>query len=266
LLPQAQIKRLKSLPHKKYRQQEGEILLEGYRLIQQALIAKADISQIWMTKDYIKSRSGIELKQILAEKNIAMEIASEKSIQRVCDSQNSQGVIAVMPLPKYKPIKEIPSHSLYLDDIADPGNMGTLLRTAVWFGIDSVFLSPHSVDPLHSKVLRSAMGAHFHFQNLITISPDDLFEKYTNTDYAILGSDMNGESLQDLQIDIEKRWILILGNEAHGIHNSLQSYITHSISIPGYSRGMDSLNVAVAGGILLYNLTASTRLLQTEKK
>ena len=266
MLSQSQIKRLKSLHQKKYRQQEEEILLEGHRLILQALIAEADIKQAWMTENYAKSTLGKELTQILTEKNILFETVFQKSIVRVCDSQNNQGIIAVMSLPEYKALKDIPRQSLYFDNISDPGNMGTLLRTAVWFGIDSVFLSPDCVDPLNSKVLRSAMGAHFHFQNLITISPDDLFEKYTNTDYAILGSDMNGESLQDLQIDIEKRWILILGNEAHGIHNSLQSYITHSISIPGYSRGMDSLNVAVAGGILLYNLTASIRLLQTEKK
>ena len=75
-----------------------------------------------------------------------------------------------------------------------------------------------------------------------------------NAGYAILGSDTRGESLNNLQIDLEKGWILILGNEAHGMHDSLRSYITQSISIPGFG-DLDSLNVAVAGGILLHNLT-----------
>jgi len=265
LLSQAQIKRLKSLHQKKYRQQKEEILLEGHRLIQQALIAEVDIKMVWMTENYAESILGRELKQMLTEKNIVMEMATEKSIQRVCDSQNSQGIIAVMSWPEYKPFQNFPRQSLYFDNIADPGNMGTLLRTAAWFGISSVFLSPGCVDPLNSKVLRSAMGAHFHLSTLMIISPDDLFEKYTNAGYAILGSDIGGESLQNLQIDFDKGWILILGSEAHGMCDSLRSYITHRVSIPGYG-DMESLNVAVACGILLHNLASSTRLLQTDKK
>ena len=251
---QSKIKHLKSLHQKKYRHQAGEILLEGHRLIHQALLTKMVLIKVWMTEDYAKSRLGKKLKQMLRDNNITMETSSEKSIQRVCDSQNSQGVIALMPLPQYGELQDIPKQSLYLDNIADPGNMGTLLRTAAWFGIDSVFLSARCVDPLNSKVLRSAMGAHFYFNNLITISHNKLFEKFMSSDYAILGADMSGESLQHLKIDLEKGWILVLGSEAHGISDSLRSYITHRISIPGFG-GMDSLNVAVAGGILLHWLT-----------
>ena len=265
MLSQSQIKRLKSLHQIKYRKQEGEILLEGYRLILQALMAEVDIKKVWMTEEYSESKLGRELQQMLTKKNVALEMSSDKSIQRVCDSQNSQGVIAVMPLLEYEPLQGIPSGSLYLDDISDPGNMGTLLRTATWFGIDSVYLSPNCVDPFNSKVVRAAMGAHFYLQNLKTISHDELFNQYTNANIAILGSDINGESLQNMQIELDKGWILILGNEAHGMSEELRSYITHSISIPGFG-GIESLNVAVAGGILLYSLTASTRLLQTEKK
>jgi len=254
LLSQAQSKHLKCLHQKKYRQNKGEILLEGHRLIQQALTAEANIQKTWMTEDYAESTSGKELKKVLADKHIVMEKVSEKSIQKICDSQNSQGVIAVMPHPKFEPMNNIPRCSLYLDDISDPGNLGTLLRTAVWFGIDFVFLSEDCVDPLNSKVLRSAMGAHFHLQGIMTISPEDLFNKFMNADYAVLGSDMNGESLENLHIDLDKGWILILSSEAHGMSTSLRSYITHNISIPGFG-GMESLNVAVAGGILLHSLT-----------
>ena len=264
MLTQSQIKRFKSLHQKKYRQQERKILLEGHRLIQQALSAEANIIKVWMTKIYAESPSGRRLKQLLIDKYIDLEMASEKSIQKVCDSQNSQGVIAVMTLPEYEPLQDIPSRSIYLDNISDPGNMGTLLRTAAWFKIDSVFLSAGCVDPFNSKVLRSAMGAHFYIQNLLTISPDELFVKYTNVDYAILGSDMRGKSLQNLKIDLDKGWILILGNEAHGMSNALQSYITHNISIPGFG-GLESLNVAVACGILLHSLMTSIMPVQIEK-
>jgi len=217
-------------------------------------MAKAEIGKVWISEEYAESTLGKELTQMLIKKNIAMETTSKKSIQRVCDSQSSQGVIALMALQGNEELQDIPRYSLYLDDIADPGNMGTLLRTAAWFGIDSVFLSDGCVDPLNSKVLRSAMGAHFYLKNIITISPENLFNKYANSDYAILGSDMMGKSLKDLQIDLNTGWILILSNEAHGISDLLRSYITHNISIPGFG-DMESLNVSVAGGILLYNLT-----------
>ena len=202
---------------------------------------------------------------MLVDKNIVMEMATKKSIEGVCDSQNSQGVVAVIPFPQYAPLQDIPRQSLYFDNISDPGNMGTLLRTAAWFGIGSIFLSSGCVDPLNSKVLRSAMGAHFHLRTLLTIAPDDLFKKYTKAGYSILSADIKGESLHNLRINLGKEWILILGSEAHGMNDALQSYITHRISISGFG-GMESLNVAVAGGILLHNLTSSMRLLQTEKK
>ena len=253
MLSTSDIKYLKSLHNKKYRYLEGKILLEGYRLIQQALMAEADIKKVWVTANYSKSILGKELTQNLIERKILIETSSEKSIERVCESQNNQGVIAMMHIPKYEPLQNIPRHSLYLDDISDPGNMGTLIRTAAWFGIESIFLSPGCVDPLNSKVLRSGMGAHFHLQRLMTISPDELFEKYKNSGYAIMGADMRGDPLQKLQIDLDKGWLLILGSEAYGMNDALQSYITHNVSIPGFG-GMESLNVAVAGGILLHSL------------
>lgn len=228
-------------------------------------MAEADIIKVWMTNNYAKSILGRELTQMLTEKKIQIETSSKKSIESVCDSQNSQGIIAMMLLPEYEPLQDIPRQSLYLDDISDPGNLGTLLRTAVWFGIDSVFLSPDCVDSLNSKVLRSAMGAHFYLQKLQTISHDKLFEQYMNVGYAILGADLGGETLKNLQIDLDKGWILILGSEAHGMNDALRSYITHNVSIPGFG-GMESLNVVVAGGILLHSLTESAKLLQTEKK
>ena len=254
MLSSNQIKRLNSLHIKKYRQKENEILLEGHRLIYQALMAKAQIERVWATENYVKSKLGKVLSQLLNKKNIIMEIGSEKSIQRICDGKNSQGIIAVLQPPKYGPLKKIPNRSLYLDDITDPGNMGTILRTTAWFGIDSIFMSAGCVDVFNSKVLRSAAGAHFYFQQLHTLSLDEMLNISKDLNLSVIGADINGESLDDLSNNIQNGWILILGNEAHGISPSIQSRLTHRVSIPGYG-DMESLNVAVAGGILLQSLT-----------
>ena len=214
------------------------------------------INGIWMTENYIESPSGKKLSQLFKEKNIAIKMASEKSIQRVSDSQNSQGIIAIMQQPKYKELQDIHRYSLYLEDIADPGNMGTILRTAAWFGIDSVFFSSGCVDIFNSKVMRSGMGAHFYFKQLQSVSPDEILSKCENSHIPIFGADIHGESLDKLTIHTENGWILILGNEAHGISSSIQQYLTHRIAILG-SGSMESLNVAVAGGIILQYLTRS---------
>ena len=230
--------------------------MEGCRLILQALTAGAHIKMVCMTVDYAESISGRELKQMLEEKNILIETASENAIERICDSQNNQGIIAVMPLPEYEPMKDIPRYSLYLDDISDPGNMGTLLRTAAWFGIDSVFLSDGCVDPFNSKVIRSGMGAHFSFKHLLPKSSEWIFKKCMDANISIIGSDKEGDSVDNLPEQVFEKWILIIGSEANGISDSIKTYINYSISVPGFS-DMESLNVAVAGGILLYSLRMS---------
>ena len=124
MLSISDIKYLKSLHNKKHRHFEGKILLEGHRLIQQALLAEAEIKKVWMTDNYNESILGRELAQSLTDRKILIETSSKKSIERVCDSQNNQGIIALMYIPEYKPLQNIPRYSLYLDDISDPGIWG----------------------------------------------------------------------------------------------------------------------------------------------
>ncbi len=132
--------------------------------------------------------------------------------------------------------------------------MGTLLRTAAWFGIKSIFLSPKCVDPFNSKVIRSAMGAHFYFSHFEYILNDDLFINLDKHKVEILGSDIKGNSINNLNYKIPKKWCLILGNESHGISKSIQKHITNTVNIPGFTN-IESLNVSIAGGILMNILT-----------
>ena len=101
MLSISDIKYLKSLHHKKYRKEERKILLEGQRLIQQILIYKIIPDKVWMTEDYFESKSGKTFQSILLDKRIALKIESEKNIQKVCDSKNCQGIIALITFPKY---------------------------------------------------------------------------------------------------------------------------------------------------------------------
>ncbi len=162
-------------------------------------------------------------------------------------------LLLFLPIPKYIKLNKIPDRSVYLDGISDPGNMGTILRTASWFGVKSIFYSSKCVDPFNSKVIRSAMGAHFYFSHLELISELEQFEKFKSMNVEILGAEMDGKPVRS-SVDLNyAKWMLVLGNEAHGISDDIREYISGSISIKGSSE-LESLNVSIAAGILLYSL------------
>ena len=255
MLSASRIKHLNSLHQKKFRRKENRFILEGHRLIDQALSANAEIEEVWMTKKSLESPNGKDIFQQIENKKIPWSITPEKIIRQVSDSLNDQGIIALTPIPTYKKYNQPPKQSIYLDGVSDPGNMGTILRTAAWFGIKSVFRSPDCVDPFNSKVVRSAMGAHFYFSHFEASIGEKLLAELKKTGIKILGSKMTGSSIHTLDMSDSDGWCLILGSESHGISESVENFITNTITIPG-SEGMESLNVSVAGGILLHALTS----------
>ena len=141
---------------------------------------------------------------------------------------------------------------IILDEISDPGNMGSLLRSAAWYGIDSVLCSNNCVDIYNPKVVRSAMGAHFYISNLINIDLIETINMLKIEQYHIIGASLKGVHYKKMKVHREP-WALILGNEAHGINEELYNIMDQKVSIP--QRGpIESLNVAIAGSILLDRL------------
>ena len=248
------IKQLKSLHKKKYRRIEKKILLEGYRIIDQAIDANSEINEIWVTKESKNSDIGKRLFEKINKHNITWNITSNRIIRQISDSLNNQGIIALLPIPNYNKLSLIPEKSIYLDGVSDPGNMGTILRTAAWFGIKSIFRSPDCVDPFNSKVVRSAMGAHFYFLHLEKIINEDFWTTLKKSDIEILGANTNGTSIHSLDLQKINKWCLILGGESYGINNSVKQFITTQIAIPG-SNTIESLNVSIASGILMSHLS-----------
>ena len=255
MLSITRIKQLKSLNQKKFRRIENKFLLEGHRLIDQALSANTDIEEVWITNKSKKSSIGEKLLHKIDNKNIPWSIAPDKIIRQISNSLNDQGIIALSPIPIYKKYNKPPMQSIYLDGVSDPGNMGTILRTAAWFGIKSVFRSSDCVDPFNSKVVRSAMGAHFYFSNFDSVLDEELFTDLSKEAIEIVGSDITGESIHTLDLSASDGWCLVLGNESHGISLPVRNFITSMVAIPG-SENIESLNVSVAGGILLHALTS----------
>ena len=235
-------KQVKSLHLKKYRSLNNQFIVEGSRSVSSAIDAKALIDSVFYTLDFSKKNP------TLLEKvnRIPSKIVSSKEIRKLSPSANPSGILATCKIPKFEPFNKN-KNIIFLDNVSDPGNLGTILRTALWFGIDQIGYSSKSIDPYNPKVVRSAMGAHFSISWLGELSLDDI------KGYKILGADHRGKSIHTINID-NQRWALIMGSEAQGISKSAHSCIDELIGIPKVGEG-ESINVGVSMGILLNELT-----------
>ena len=246
MLSNSQIKLFKSLHNKKFRFAEKQFIIEGHRLIEEAFRAKTKFNAIWCTEEYADKNS--ELLTALKRANNTWETTSVKSLSQVCDSQNNQGIIALLTLPNQDQFEISISPILLLDNISDPGNMGTILRSAEWFGIKNIICSSKCVDIYNSKVIRSAMGAHFHLNQIVQDNLIQIIPQLKNEGFSIIGADLDGVSINEFSPP--QKWALILGNEAHGLSPHIKSLLDESVTIPKSGK-IESLNVAVASGVIL---------------
>lgn len=253
MLSTSRVKYLRSLHVKKYRVAEQQCIIEGHRLINEALNAKTEMSQVWCTQSYADKHD--TLIDSLQQQNVPVDITTEKSLSQVCDSQHNQGIIALMPIPQFTSFQINDKPILILDNVSDPGNMGTLMRTAEWFGIENIILSLDCVDPYNSKVIRSGMGAHFYLSQLAQLDLLELMPTLKSYNYHIMGADMEGTSVDS--ITSPEQWALVLGSEAHGLSPHIMPFIDEKVTIPQKGH-INSLNVAVAGGVIMGKLVALT--------
>ena len=248
ILSQSKIKYLCSLELKKNRIRENKIILDGERLIDEAINQEVTIEHIWISENHENKNEFVKKIKL---NNINYTFEKEKIIKKISNTKNSQGIIALVTtenIYNYN-LDKFDNHIAILDQISDPGNLGTILRTCAWFGINSIILTDNSVDIFNSKCIRSSMGGHFHIRNLNYLSYDEINRFLEQNSFEVFCADMNGPSLN--KIKVSKKWALILGSEAHGVNKKLN--YTSKICIPQIGK-IESLNASVAFGILLNEL------------
>ena len=243
MITKNQIKFLRSLSQKKYRIQSQKFLVEGKRIVKELIQSSALIDQIYVSEDFIIKNADF----ILFDSNISYEIIPNDVISKIKTTDSSQEVFAISFINNSLDI-QIQTPILVLDDISDPGNLGTLLRSASWYGINNVLVSSKSVDIYNPKVVRSAMGAHFHITNLHQLSEEKIRSILNDESINIIAATLNGSSHKNF--DPSNNWALILGNEAHGVTESMLNIANEQVSIHK-SGNMESLNVGVAGSVLI---------------
>lgn len=246
-ITKAQIKRFRSLRQKKYRVEEGLFVAEGRKCVE-ALFAR-------FRSGYVILREGTMITDLPS--NMQVLEASSKEMEQLSQLQTPPDVLAVFTLPanemsmsEYVNLarKEL---VIVLDEVQDPGNLGTIIRTADWFGVHHIVCSETTADVYNNKVVQATMGSlarvSVHYQNL------DLFlSQAKNASLPIYGTLLNGTNVYSTPLS--PAGILMMGNEGKGISPSLRQYITSPLLIPSYPAfepTAESLNVAVATAIVL---------------
>lgn len=238
-LSQQKIKDFKKLQLKKHRNAEQLLYLEGETLIKDLLgeFPQLIVSLI-LTEDKASEYENYH-KELL--------VAPLSDLEKLTQLKTPKKVNAIVKYPKNKPWKN-GQKALLLDQIQDPGNLGTIIRTADWFGIQHIFCAPGTTDYLSPKVIHASMASAFrvqmHYQELAP-----LLKKYADQTY---GTFMDGTNFE--QIDPNLMQFLVLGHEGHGISDNLTALLKNRIGIPQKGNA-ESLNVAVAAGILLQHLS-----------
>lgn len=231
---------IKKLQQKKYRQTLGHCLVEGEHLVlelQKALSSHPALleSELYLTDRYADWSGPLRQHRI-----------SERQMAAICDTRTPQGIAAVVPLSALEPAPESGEIAIYLHQIQDPGNLGTILRTLGWFGGYRCLLSPGSVDPYNPKVIRSSMGAIFHVPLETEVALESLPDRYRQL--ACL--DMDGAPIASAafhQCDC-----YIFGNEARGVpREQLKALAARAFTIPG-SGAIESLNLGTAVSLSVY--------------
>ena len=234
----------------KARRKENAFLVEGVRLLEEAVAAKWGIR--FVLYDRSLSERGKEL--IFSLEDIEIEEVDSALLNSVSDTENSQGVLAVLDNSQL-PIPDSPDFLLILDQIRDPGNLGTLLRTAAAADVDAVILPSETADAFAPKVLRAGMGAHFHIP-IISEGWGEIKDRVRGL--TVYLAEMEG-GVAYTEASLKDACAIIIGGEADGASKSARDLVDTEIYIPMKDK-TESLNAAVAGAIILFEVVKQRSL------
>jgi len=243
-------KEIASLTHRKYRERLGQVCVEGLRAVASAVVAGAPLMDIVVTPE---ARAQPRVQVLLAQTTAPVTEMKASDLARISEVQASQGILAVAQAVLVPPETLHTLQTLVvLDGVQDPGNVGTVLRTAAWFGAEAVLAGPGTADFFNPKVVRASMGGLWDVRLAQTPNLPAFLTDLRAAGWALYGADLEG---QDARTWTPRRpSALLLGSEAHGLHPEVHALLHARIAVAGTPtrRGAESLNVAVAGGILLY--------------
>ena len=243
------IKHIRKLKEKKHRDQNSEYIIEGLKMVEEAIQEKAQIKNIIICDDCEKTGNiPKELMYEIAKYNCIY--VTKKIFEILTEVVNPQGIIAVVGKEnKESNIDKDQEIILALDDIQDPGNLGTILRTADSVGLKQILVSKGTADAYNPKVVRSTMGAIFRIKIIECENLEDKLKELQKDDYKILVTSLQTkQSIYDVKYN---KTVIVIGNEANGVSENIQKIADQKVKIPMIGK-TESLNASVATGIILY--------------
>jgi TrmH family RNA methyltransferase len=252
-MPPRLITQVRNLQRRGARRRSREAMAEGVRLVEEAVDAGVPIVGALVTARLAESPRGATLLERLASHAVPVEEIGERELKTVADTDTPQGIVALIEPPRSGLDSVVPrpgSAVLVLDGVQDPGNVGTLLRTAFALGSPGAVLLPGCADAAHPKVMRAGMGATFRFP--VAAASLDTFEAWSSGGAVEVWA-AGGEGTPLSRVTPPERLAIVVGNEGAGVSNAVRRLARRQVAIP-LARGAESLNVAVAAGILLHEV------------
>jgi TrmH family RNA methyltransferase len=237
------VKRWKKLKTRKGRETTGRFLIEGYHLVEEASKTKM--------VEYVLMTEGANLTSSLSLQNEDVIFVSEQVMKELSETETPQGIAAICILPSEPEVERLEGQYLLIDRVQDPGNLGTMIRTADAAGLTGVILGEGSVDVFNSKVIRASQGSIFHLP-VIKGNLEDWIKRLKHAMIPVFGTALK-EASSYSAIEPQAQFALIMGNEGEGMDQALLGMTDQNVYIPIHGKA-ESLNVAVATGILLYYL------------
>lgn len=239
-------KYIKSLQSKKARMKNGEYTVEGIKSVHDAIKAGKVISMIVLSRDFYENN------EFTYPDGVNIITVADNIFSPLCDTLTPQGIIAVIKMDKEGEFKlDTSSHYVYCDNVQDPGNLGTIIRTAEAAGIKAVLLSPDCADIYSPKVVRASMGSYFNIDIISGVTHERLFE-LKESGVSLIGGALSDNTVDYREADYSAPSVIVVGNEGNGITKEVQK-MCQCVKIPIYGKA-DSLNVSVAAGILIYEI------------
>lgn len=235
----------RSLKDAKGRRERGAFLVEGDRMVEEALRSSFPLEALLLREDR-DFPSGLPE----PPEGVPVFRLPEHVFSAVCDVRTPQGTAAVL---RPRPVPLTGGRFVALDGLQDPGNVGTILRTADAAGFDGALLSPDCADVFSPKVLRATMGSVFRLGLAFPDSLPDRLEELKRDGFSVLSSQLDGEPFYERR-NVGDRLVLVVGNEGNGVSEAVRRLATHRLRLP-MRGGAESLNAAVAAGIMMYELT-----------
>lgn len=240
MISKNQFKYIRLLEQKKYRRREGLFVAEGTKTVDD-LMQRTQPRMVFATEEYLQVRP-----HLLKTDGEIVKVTDDE-LRRLSFQQHPQQVLALFPIPDAKASKTPSGLSLALDGVQDPGNLGTIIRIADWFGIDTIYCSEETVDAWNPKVVQATMGSIARVNIIYTDLP--VFLDSLPHDFPVYGTFLDGENIYTQPLSREG--LIIMGNEGNGISDDVRRRVSHRLLIPDFHQGdtADSLNVAIATAI-----------------